>query len=192
VGKVLHVRCVLSAHLADWHPWERYQDFFMASKELGGGALLDESHFIDLMLWFFGMPAELFAKVEHLSSLNIETDDNVDAWLYYSNGMRVFVHLDLYGRPHERSITVTGEEGTLYWSYEHNCLRFSRSAAQEWENSAYSCERNEMFVKAAQEFLEILDTGKIPLCSIEDGYSVLRIIEAMRRSSTTGQVTTVG
>jgi predicted dehydrogenase len=41
----------MSAHLADWHPWERYQDFFMAQAALGGGALLDESHFLDLMLW---------------------------------------------------------------------------------------------------------------------------------------------
>ena len=55
VGGLRHARFVMSAHLADWHPWERYQDFFMASRDQGGGALLDESHFIDLMLWFFGV-----------------------------------------------------------------------------------------------------------------------------------------
>ena len=62
VGSLRHARFVMSAHLADWHPWERYQDFFMASQELGGGALLDESHFIDLMLWFFGVPERIFAR----------------------------------------------------------------------------------------------------------------------------------
>ncbi len=51
IGTVRHVQFHMSAHLADWHPWERYQDFFMARRELGGGALLDESHWIDLMLW---------------------------------------------------------------------------------------------------------------------------------------------
>src|SRR5439155_5435562 len=44
IGTVRHARFVMSAHLEDWHPWERYQDFFMSSAELGGGALLDESH----------------------------------------------------------------------------------------------------------------------------------------------------
>ena len=44
LGEIKHVQFHMSAHLADWHPWEPYQEFFMSSKELGGGALLDESH----------------------------------------------------------------------------------------------------------------------------------------------------
>ncbi len=188
IGKVLHVRCIMSAHLADWHPWERYQDFFMASHDLGGGALLDESHLLDLMLWFFGMPAEVFAKVERLSSLEIATDDNVDAWLSYPNGIRILIHLDLYGRPHERSITITGEKGTLHWSYEQNCLRFSGASTQEWQETRYACERNDMFVNAAREFLQILDSGQTASCSIEDGHVVLRLIHAMRQSSATGRL----
>ncbi|MBW1887643.1 MAG: Gfo/Idh/MocA family oxidoreductase, partial [Deltaproteobacteria bacterium] len=62
IGKLRHVKFVMSAHLADWHPWENYWDFFMASKALGGGALLDESHWIDLMFWFLGKPNQLMAK----------------------------------------------------------------------------------------------------------------------------------
>jgi predicted dehydrogenase len=77
VGQLRHVKFTMAAHLADWHPWERYQDFFMASEALGGGALLDESHWLDLMLWFFGMPQKLFAKVEKISDLEIETDDQL-------------------------------------------------------------------------------------------------------------------
>lgn len=188
IGQVLHVRGVMSAHLADWHPWERYQEFFMASKELGGGALLDESHLVDLMLWLFGAPDRLFAKVERLSSLEIDTDDNVDAWFSFAGGMRLSLHLDLYGRPHERSITVTGERGTLFWSFDHNCLRFSASAGPEWEDKRFSCERNDMFVSAAKEFLQVIETGQEPFCSARDGYEVLRLIEAMRQSSATGRV----
>ena len=36
-GTLRHVKFTLAAHLADWHPYERYQDFFMASAALGGG-----------------------------------------------------------------------------------------------------------------------------------------------------------
>ena len=39
IGELRNMRFVMSAHLADWHPWEAYQDFFMAKRELGGGAL---------------------------------------------------------------------------------------------------------------------------------------------------------
>lgn len=191
VGKVLRVHCMMSAHLADWHPWERYQDFFMASRELGGGALLDESHFIDLMLWLFGIPTKLFAKVERLSSLEIDTDDNVDAWLYYGTGLRIYVHLDLYGRPHEKYITITGDEGSLHWSFEPNRLRFSKSADQTWNDSLYTYERNDMFVNAAKEFLKIIDNEQAPSCSILEGYAVMRVIEAMRCSSAADRIVSV-
>lgn len=191
VGRVLHVRCVLSAHLTDWHPGEPLQQFFMSSKELGGGALLDESHFLDLMLWFFGLPEYVFAKIERLSSLEIDSDDNVDAWLSYANNLRVWLHLDLYGRPHERSITIIGENGTLQWAYERNNVRYSRAAGQEWEEEKFTCERNEMFLGVAREFLRVLEGTTAPSCTSADGYAVMRVIEAMRQSSDTGQVVTL-
>ena len=186
IGRPLHARFVMSAHLADWHPWERYQDFFMASRELGGGALLDESHFTDLMLWFFGMPSSVSARVEKLSELEIETDDNVDAIVAYESGLRVAVHLDLFGRPHEKYISITGDEGTLYWSFDPNRVRVGREAGQTWDDRTYTHERNDMFVETAREFLEVLRSGAQPSCTIDDGVDVLRVIEAMRRSSETG------
>ncbi len=189
IGRVLSVRCVMSAHLADWHPWERYQDFFMSSKALGGGALLDESHFIDLMLWLFGMPTTVFADVQKLSSLEIETDDNVDAIMFYADGLRIYMHLDLYGRPHEKFISITGEEGTLNWSFEPNRLRLSHN--QEWTDTEYDYERNDMFINAEKEFLRIIEKRQEPSCTVSYGYDVLRVIEAMRQSSTARKIVLV-
>jgi predicted dehydrogenase len=187
VGRPRHVRCVMSAHLADWHPWERYQDFFMASASLGGGALLDESHFLDLMLWFFGMPRHVYARVEHLSDLQIDTDDNVDALLEYEDGLRVSIHLDLFGRPHEKSIRVLGERGAIEWSFDPNELRIGRAAQPEWETRRYTGERNDMFVNTAREFCALIDGKTSPSCTIEDGLRVLHAIEAMRTSSASGR-----
>lgn len=186
IGRPLHARFVMSAHLADWHPWERYQDFFMASRELGGGALLDESHFTDLMLWFFGTPSSVSARVEKLSDLEIETDDNVDAIVAYDSGLRASIHLDLFGRPHEKYISITGTEGTLYWSFDPNRVRIGTEAGQTWEDRTYRFERNDMFVGTAREFLDVVRGGAEPSCTIADGVAVLRVIEAMRSSSETG------
>ena len=191
IGKPIHARFVMSAHLADWHPWERYQDFFMASKDLGGGALLDESHFIDLMIWFFGMPARVFAKVERLSPLEIETDDNVDFFAFYDSGLRVMIHLDLYGRPHERFISITGERGTLSWSSEPNRIRFGTSMEQNWNEDYFQYERNDMFINMAKEFLEVLDGKAEPSCTVEDGVKVMKVIEACRECSTKERVVTI-
>jgi len=183
IGPVRHARLVMSAHLADWHPWERYQDFFMASRELGGGALLDESHFLDLMIWFFGRPAAIGGRVDHLSSLEITSDDNVDAIAEYDGGLRVTIHLDLYGRPHDRSITVVGEQGTLQSTFDPNVLRQSVDPACNWHTTMFECERNDMFIAVAREFLDVMNGNKEPTCTASDGVEVLRLVEMLRTST---------
>ncbi len=188
IGTVRSLRFVMSAHLADWHPWENYQDFFMSKSELGGGALLDESHFIDLMLWFLGWPNKVYAQVEKISTLEIEADDNVDILVSYASGARVNLHLDLIGRPHERSITAIGDNGTLAYVYEENALKVCHEGAAKWERQTFTCERNEMFMNAALEFLELV-RGVTPdqlTCTVRNGINALRVVDACRESSDTG------
>ncbi len=180
VGTLRHVRFIMSAHLADWHPWENYQDFFMSHAQLGGGALLDESHWIDLMLWFFGEPESLFASIEHISDLEISSDDNVDMLLTYQSGLRVSMHLDLYGRPHEKSIHFIGEKGSIVWTDSPNRVAVGRD--QTWESTDFECERNDMFVGVARNFLDMCKGKSDPACALDDGLRVLRVVEAARLS----------
>ena len=188
VGQIRHVKFVMSAHLADWHPWENYWDFFMASKALGGGALLDESHWIDLMLWFFGKPEKLMGNIDKISDLKIETDDNVDMLVFYKDGLRVTLHLDLYGRPHEKYIRFVGEEGTIYWTADPNRIRIGSDMTETWETHDFECDRNDMFLAADSEFLDVLSGGRVKTCTIEDGVEVLSLIEAARKSSASGRI----
>lgn len=182
IGKPLHVQFHMSAHLADWHPWEPYQEFFMSSKEQGGGALLDESHWIDLMLWFFGKPQSLFGQVEKNSDLEIETDDNVDVMVNYPDGKRVTIHLDLYGRPHEKFIRFIGDKGTILWSADPNRISIGTGMEQVWEHEKYTCDRNDMFLEVAREFLSVLEGKSATTCSLVDGVLVMEMVEAIRES----------
>lgn len=188
IGPVRSLRFVMSAHLEDWHPWEKYQDFFMSRRELGGGALLDESHFIDLMLWILGAPGKIYAQVDKISGLEIDSDDNVDILVSYANGIRVNLHLDLIGRPHQRNITAVGDAGTLVYSYEDNAVKVSHTGAQRWETVKFDCERNEMFVGVAKEFLGLI-RGETRACScvVEDGIHTLAVVDACRESAQTGR-----
>jgi predicted dehydrogenase len=187
VGRLRHVTFTMAAHLADWHPWERYQDFFMASRELGGGALLDESHWLDLMIWYFGMPESIIARVEKLSDLEIETDDNVDMLVSYpENCLKVVLHLDLYRRPHEKSIQFVGDHGTVVW--EPNQIKIGKTLEPQWEIEPFPQERNDMFVAVAREFMDVLAGRAVSSCTIADGVNVLRVVEAARRSSREGRL----
>lgn len=188
-GRVLRVSMVLAAHLADWHPWERYQDFFMADARLGGGALLDESHFLDLLVWMFGWPLDLMATIDRLSALEITTDDNVEINLRMRSGARAVLHLDLYSRPHQREITVCGDAGTIHWDNERNVVELHRAGAA-CEPTAFNCERNEMFVAESRSFLEVIG-GAPPPCTLLDGLRVLQLVEAVRASAAEGRLVAV-
>jgi len=188
IGPVRNMRFVMSAHLADWHPWEPYQDFFMAQKGLGGGALLDESHFIDLMLWFLGSPDSVYASVDKISDLDIDSDDNVEILVSYDSGVRVNLHLDLIGRPHERSITAVGEKGSLVYSYEDNVILHGTRGEKDWDRQPFEGERNDMFMGVARDYVDMID-GRLAekRCTVEDGVAALRIVDACRLSSAEGR-----
>lgn len=187
VGQLHHVDFIMSAHLADWHPYEPLGDFFMSSAELGGGALLDESHWLDLMAWMFGPPDSLFAQVETIGGLDISSDDNVDMLLSYPDGLRVHVHLDLYGRPHRKEIRFVGTAGTMLWSETPNRIAIAEDAAGPWREEFFENERNDMFMAVAREFLAMLQGDPARTCSLDDGMAVMRIIEAARESAATGR-----
>ncbi|GAF86340.1 unnamed protein product, partial [marine sediment metagenome] len=165
-----------------------YWEFFMASKALGGGALLDESHWIDLMYWFLGEPKQLFARIDKISDLKIDSDDNVDLLVIYKDGLHVNIHLDLYGRPHEKYISFIGEQGTIYWTADPNRVAVGKEMIQKWETYDYGCERNDMFLGVAQEFLRVLEGAPVETCSIQDGVRVLSFIEAARKSHSEGRL----
>ena len=187
IGTIRHVEFTMSAHLEDWHPGEPLEEFFMSSAELGGGALLDESHWVDLMLWFFGMPETLSARVEKISDLDISSDDNVDMMIGFPNGLRANLHLDLYGRPHRKSIRFIGEGGSILWSEAPNQIAVCTEAGETWSEERFSCERNDMFMAVAREYLAVLGGGPVTTCTIDDGLGVMTLLEAARQSHADGR-----
>jgi len=182
IGKPLRAEFVMASHLEDWHPGEPLRDFFMSSAKLGGGALLDESHWIDQMLWIFGMPAGISAEIGRISALPIDSDDHVELSAVYDDGLRVRVHLDLYTRPTDRSIAIFGDRGALTWNFECNVIRQFDVAAQRWQDIVFKGERNDMFDALAAEFLAAISGARQPSCTLDDGLAVMRIIDAARES----------
>jgi predicted dehydrogenase len=190
LGKNYFARFNISAHLADWHPWEDYREFFMSSKELGGGALLDESHWIDQMVWLFGFPKSVSGVVDKLTNLDITSDDFVEFVARYDDNLTVSVHLDIFGRPHEKSMVVIGEKGRISWTEESNCVSWLDSSGVVQEKK-FQEERNAMFVGAAEEFSSLILSKSISTCTLSDGIQVLKIIEAIRQSSELGKIVNI-
>ena len=192
VGKIYSADFRMSAHMDDWHPYEKYDEWFLARGDLGGGCLMDENHFLDLMILWWGMPKSITATLRTIGPHDIDVEDNVDIIFEYEDGKVITMHLDMLARPHEKAITIRGDDGTLKWDttpdYTENWIESSNSIIWDIDRDEkryhrFIFDRNDMFMDEARQFLDIIDGQAKPSCTLNDGIRVLQLIEAAKQSS---------
>lgn len=112
LGKIFMVKCDVL--------WNRYQGYYDESPWRGvkaneGGALYTQaSHFIDLLVWWFGDIVSAQTNIE-TQNHNIETEDTGLSVVKFSNkalGSIIWTTC-VYNKNYEGSITIVGEKGTI-------------------------------------------------------------------------------
>ncbi|TCS35096.1 putative dehydrogenase [Paucimonas lemoignei] len=187
IGRVLAARAEVGQYLPDWRPTSRYQDTVSARKSLGGGALLELSHEIDYLYWFFGLPAAVSASGGRYSSLDIDVEDLVSLNLEYADESRrlVSVHLDFLQRAPTRTCKFIGTEGTLVWNGLSDTIDLYSAATRSWSSigtAVGQSDRNRMYIDELAHFLACLEESDSILIDGAQAYDVLAIIEAAKRS----------
>jgi predicted dehydrogenase len=112
LGKIYMVLCNVL--------WNRHDGYYRDSnwrgiKALEGGALYTQvSHFIDLMIWWFGDVIQASSQIATLSH-NIEIEDNGLARLVFETGVMGSLSwsTSVYNKNYEGSFTIIGENGTI-------------------------------------------------------------------------------
>lgn len=186
IGIPYYANFEIGMNLEDWHPWENYRDFFMSRNNLGGGALLDESHFLELAIELFGLPTRISSLQSKISNLDIETDDYVFTHFEYKD-LLVDIKLDLFSRPHKSLIQVYGTKGSICCDFirKTNLLTTSDSYANS-KNSleSFDYERQDIFRDMLQDYLKFIRTvNYMPRVSYLRGLEVMHLIEKIRKSS---------
>lgn len=112
LGEVFMVQCNVL--------WNRHQDYYNESnwrgiKILEGGALYTQvSHFIDLLIWWFGDIVEAKVNMDTLNH-DIEIEDCGNALLTFESGVlgNLLWTTCVYNKNFEGSITIVGEKGII-------------------------------------------------------------------------------
>ncbi|MBI2069775.1 MAG: Gfo/Idh/MocA family oxidoreductase [Elusimicrobia bacterium] len=185
IGKIYDVRITFSEYLPDWHPWEDYRSFYMAKKEEGGGALLDESHTVDFARWLFGDIEEVYAVNGKISHLEITSDDLAVLLVRFKGGTVGTIHMDIFGRAHRKDMEVMGEKGNIYWNFYDNEVRLYHADQKKWESFPFTCERNQMFMDEVKHFLACLEGKERPMVDGKDGLKTLMCLLAAQESART-------
>lgn len=112
LGKIFMVQCNVM--------WNRHQSYYSDSgwrglKELEGGGLYTQvSHFIDLLVWWFGDIDEAKTITDTLNH-SIEIEDCGVSAIKFTTGVigSLFWTTCVYNKNYEGSITIIGEKGTI-------------------------------------------------------------------------------
>jgi predicted dehydrogenase len=189
IGEILSARLEMSSYLPDWHPWEDYRSFYMSRKDLGGGALLDESHGIDLLRSLLGEIDSVSSFVDHVSHLELDCDDLAVMLLRFKSGLVASAHFDLLGRSPRVQLELIGSRGTILWDRIDHKLSVYLAESKKWEIYPYS--PNDvltMYPRETDHFITCVREGRKPLVDLEEGEKTLSILLAALESSKTGRV----
>ena len=115
IGKVHHVSLSVGQLLSTWRPGTDVQSSVSAQKSLGGGALLELSHELDYLLWFFGSPKSLSVRSSTLGNEVLDVEDSVDLICSFDDNLHALVHLDMLDRSTHRQCRIVGSKATCLW-----------------------------------------------------------------------------
>jgi predicted dehydrogenase len=189
IGKVLSVRCEIGQYLPSWRPDSDYRQGVSAKREFGGGALLELSHELDYLRWIFGEVEWVKATLSRQSLLEIDVEDTAHLTLGFASapdGYQLIGALDLDFIRHDttRLCTAIGEKGSLRWNGLTGEVLFYGAGRKKWDLVfSHQHHRDDSYMAEWQDFITCIIEEKSPFVSGEDGFKVLQIIEAARKSS---------
>ena len=185
IGRPLSCRAHWGEYLPNWHPWEDYHDGYSARSDLGGGVLLTLSHPLDYLQWLFGEIEAVSAFIGYNSDLDLDdVEDTAEINLRLANGVIGSVHLNYTQRPPSHYLEIIGTKGTIHWNAESNLVKRYDVKAKTWEEFPIQegFERNELFLSEIKHFVAVALGQFEPICSLEDGIKVQKIIENAKQS----------
>jgi predicted dehydrogenase len=184
-GKILHARIECGSYLPDWRPDQDYRKTVSALPELGGGVLLELSHELDYLHWFFGNPVDVQAQIRNSGTLDINVEDQADLLMTSEQGYPITVQIDFNRRHIERKCKVLTTEGELIWDAVNKNVTW-KGVNKEQSKYEYNNERNSIYRKQLEVFFDCIENDNDPIVTVKDGINVISLIDAVRNASEKG------
>lgn len=170
VSKALAVRAISSSFLPDWRPGQDYRKCYSAHRDMGGGVGIDLIHEWDYITLFWGLPQIVFSIQNHISSLEIDSDD-IAIYIARSGNTTIELHLDYFGRSVIRSLEIYMPDDTIRCDIENGKIEYLK----EGKVIKLDTERNDYQLAEIQHFFDILDGETEDDSTIEHACNVLKL-----------------
>lgn len=162
IGKPLYFEHSLGNHVAGWHTYERYQDFYAGDIRMGGAGTDMIAHDFLAIQWWMGKVESVQARLSKVSSLEVVGPDVHDVLIQFASGARGFFHNDIIEHGTVgRHIRIAGESGTIEW-HENLPMRVYRAEKKASEMAGFDQASDwESAVDASKEMSAILAKQRV-------------------------------
>lgn len=170
--------------------------WFTQKEYAGGGAFLDEGiHAADFLIWMFGQPKSVTAKIVK-SSGNVDVDDNGIAIIEFENNVIGSLQSAWIFSAASVTTEIFGSDGTIIQSYndcasttvngENNFplqIYSKKAGIRGWENPRMPISFKEIHQLVAKKFVDCLVLGEEFPSTLKNGRDALKLILAAYRSA---------
>ena len=144
--------------------------------------IVDYTHELDFIRWFFGEVSEIKAMSARLGDLKLKPHPNIFQMLFkMESGALVQVHMDYIQFPQRRVFEIYGDHGTLSYDFVTGEIRkFKFQKEHRWEDIRVlpiADRWDDLFRKEHEMIVERRAGGLPPLVSGRDGLQALEIAE---------------
>jgi len=190
IGRVVSAHIHVGEYLPAWHPWEDYRQGYAARADLGGGVVLTQCHSLDYLPWLVGEVKSVWGMMDKVSDLEVDVDDTAKIGLRFVSNAMGSLHLDYNQQPPSHHLEVIGTKGSIQMDFSDGAVRIYKAEKKEWESYPLPAgwERNVMFMEEMKHFLAVARGEVDPVCPLQDGVRVSKLIEAIRISSREGRL----
>jgi predicted dehydrogenase len=159
--------------------WYRPPEYYSGSRWRGtraldgGGALMNQGiHTVDAMLWLFGDAARVMGRTATRLH-KIEVEDTAAALIEFRTGAFGTLHATTAAAPgFPRRLTVTGTKGSVVHEEPARPANVADATAHQ---------------RVFEDFIHAIGANVTPACDAREGRRSVALIEAIYRSSQTGE-----
>ncbi len=176
VGNLVGGRAMVGTYITLLNAKSHYRD------DQPYSLVVDYTHELDFIRWFFGEVADVTAMSARLGDLELKPPNNIfQMILRMDSGALVQVHMDYVQFPQRRIFEIYGDRGTLSYDFMSGEIRhFPFQREHQWHDMNVSPlpERiDELFCAQHEAILTARRNKSTPHVSGEDGLKALEIAE---------------
>ncbi|MEO6906908.1 MAG: Gfo/Idh/MocA family oxidoreductase [Abditibacteriaceae bacterium] len=144
--------------------------------------IVDYTHELDFIRWFFGEVADVTAMSARLGDLELKPPPNIfQMILKMQSGALVQVHMDYVQFPQRRIFEIYGDRGTLSYDFMSGEMRhYHFQKEHQWDDISVPpmvSRWDDLFRLEHEAIITAQREGKPPVVSGEDGLLALKIAE---------------